>query len=277
MVARLYRYQLPKREGLILQYNDGWGEIAPLASLSRETFQEALDEMLSLLPHIASAKPKLPSVQFGISSARTPFSLKPLKIPFCPFERPEENNRGLKIKVGHLTVDEAIELARRYKSTHFLRIDCNRKWSLNEALYFTSHFKADDFDYLEEPVRNRAELVQFSQLSAFPVAVDESVREGAIDSIPTLKAVVIKPMILGSIPPYPVKTVLSSSYESSLGHLLIARLATERMLPSGLGTFRLSADTILQSPLHISDGFLCWNPSQSPIDVSKLCLIASAP
>jgi len=277
MVAHLYQYEFPHRKGLILQYNDGWGEIAPLPHFSQETFEEAKAEILSLLPSLSSAKPTLASVQFGLSSAKTPFSLQPLKVPFCAFQNPEEGCETLKIKVGHLKLDEAILLANQYKETHLLRIDCNQKWSLDQALHFASHFSPTDFDYLEEPLSNFSDLIVFSRLTGFPVAVDESSNQELLSQIPTLKAVIAKPTILGSVPTFPVPTILSSTYESSLGHLLIARLASSHTAPLGLGTFRLFSDDILQPPLRASQGFLYWEPSGSPVNINKLCLIASAP
>ncbi len=72
MVAKLYSYALktnsakwPIRKGLLLEWDGGWGEIAPLPGFSSETLEEAREEILSLLPHLASANPRLPSVQFA--------------------------------------------------------------------------------------------------------------------------------------------------------------------------------------------------------------------
>lgn len=277
MVARLYHYRFPHREGLILNYNDGWGEIAPLPSFSKETFSEAKEEILSCLPFLDSAQPTLASVQFGLSCAKTPFSLSPLKVPICAFQSPQRGNSHLKLKLGSLPLDEALSLTRKYYRKYRLRLDCNRKWSLQEALYFASHFSVDDFDYLEEPVQTLSELIRFSQITRFPVAVDESAQEAALCEIPTLKAVVVKPTLLGSIPHFPHPIVLSSSYESSLGHLLIAKRAASNTLPLGLGTCTLCCDEILEPPLRLSNGYLHWSPSKNPINLSKLCLIASVP
>ena len=51
MTARLYSYKLPlknlpwkEREGLILEWNGNWGEIAPLPGFSRESLAEAKAE-----------------------------------------------------------------------------------------------------------------------------------------------------------------------------------------------------------------------------------------
>lgn len=276
MVAKLYEYRLACREGLILQYNEGWGEIAPLPGFSKETFDEAKCEILSILSRLSSVQPTLASVKFGVSCAKIPFSLDPVKVPLCAFQTPIEKCTTLKLKIGHLSVEEAIVLVNQYKLKYRLRLDCNKKWSLKKSIDFTSRFNVDDFDYIEEPASNFSELIYFSKTTGFPVAVDESCNEESLQKIPTLKAVIIKPMILGSVPAFPHPTILSSTYETSLGHLLIARLASSNTAPLGLGTFQLCSDGILQPPLKVSEGNLCWEPSGPPINTDNLCLIASA-
>lgn len=277
MVARLYEYRSNHREGLILQYNDGWGEIAPLPGFSSETFIEARKEILHLLPTLSSAQSNLPSVQFGLSCAQKTFSLQPLKVPLCAFQSPEHGCRTLKLKIGHLDIDQAVSLVNKYKGDYLLRVDCNQKWGLEKALQFASYFVPADFDYIEEPVDTFSDLVTFSKETQFPIAVDEFASHASLLKIPSLKAVVMKPMIKNFSPSTSIPTVLSSAYESSLGHLLIARLASSDTIPLGLGTFRLCSDGILNPPLRVLNGFLCWEPLDDPINLDKLCLIASVP
>lgn len=273
MVTRLYHYQFKKREGLILQINDGFGEIAPLPLFSRETFQEALAETLSFLPHPFQAKPKLASVQFGLSSALTPFSLSPLRIPLSALHRPRPNCPTLKLKIGSLSLKKAVDLVKQYVGKHRLRVDCNRSWSLKKAIAFSKAFSLSDFEYLEEPVRTFDDLVQFSSLTRFPIAIDESLRDGSpYQEIPTLVAAIVKPTLMGKIPSLPISTILSSSYETSLGILQIARHASSE-IAQGLDTF---SEDLLSPPLQVENGFLVWNPSSNPIHFNKLCLIATA-
>lgn len=287
MVARLYTYDLqtstkkwPLRKGLILQWNDGWGEIAPLPGFSQETFEEAREEIIRLLPDLPNAKPKYPSVSFGIESASVPFSCTPLRLPLCLLNTPRLGFSTLKLKLGHLTVDEAIVQVRKHLGSHRLRLDCNRSWNLDEALYFASHFSSEDFEYLEEPVASFPELIRFSELTRFPIAVDESIRHFPYLQIPTLKAAVIKPTVCGSLPSLPshIPIVLSSSYESSLGLLQIARLASHSPVPLGLDTFQSFQEDLLIPPLKAESGFLTWSSPSNifPIDICKLSLIASA-
>ncbi len=289
MVARLYQYEIPTqiaqyplRKGMILQWNSGWGEISPLPGLSKETFEEARDEILKLIPSLESAKPTLPSVRFGLSCASVPFSSEPIRIPLCALNRSSPGFSTVKLKLGHLPLKEAVELVKQYQGRYRLRLDCNGAWTLNQAISFAAHFKRGDFEYLEDPIRNFEDLVRFSETTHFPIAIDKSVSTLPIQKIPTLKAIVVKPTVIGSIPTCPpnIDLILSSSYESGLGLLHIARLAQKLSLPLpvGLDTVRLLKDDFLTSPIETSAGYFSWKPrSAYPIDISKLCLIASAP
>lgn len=275
---KLYRYSIPLnarnwkvREGLILQSDVGFGEIAPLPGFSRETLAEALAETLSVLR--TGKEPTLPSVRFGFACAQKP--LRSVHLPLCALE-PRPGFSTIKLKLGHLPLPEAIALVKQHLGLH-LRLDCNRAWTLNEALAFASHFKPTDFAYLEEPLRRFEDLVSFSHLTRFPIALDESISSDWTQ-IPTLKALVVKPTLLGAIPLIPphLDLILSSSYESGLGLLHIALLAQERNLthPIGLDTYRALQDDILTTTIHCSEGYFSWNYSDPPIEFSKLCPIA---
>jgi o-succinylbenzoate synthase len=281
MVVKLYTYELktflpkwPIRKGLILQWNDGWGEIAPLPGFSSETLDDAQDEILSLLPNLSTAKPRLPSVRFGIAAASQPFSLKPLKIPLGLLFDPRPGFSTLKLKLGHLSIEDAVLHVKKFLGRFKLRLDCNRSWSLDQALLFSSHFSPQDFEYLEEPVRTFSELIRFSELSGFPIAVDESVSKFPCPEIPTLVASVIKPTIVGHLPTLNMPTVLSSAFESSLGLLQIARSYPNGSPPAGLDTFRFFQEDLLVPPLKAEEGFLTWAGSDLfPLDMSKLCSV----
>ena len=265
MSWQLYQYRFPKREGLILQYNGGWGEIAPLPGWSKETLEEAKQEIFSVLCN--GAKPTLPSVQFGLAATEKP--LHPIKIPLCALNTPRQGCTHLKLKLKDLTLDQAISLVKQYIGIYKLRLDCNRAWTLPQALEFASHFSPSDFEYLEEPVKTLADLIHFSKLTHFPIAIDETLREHGYTQIPTLKAAIIKPTLSGSIPNLPIPIVLSSSYESSLGILHIAQLANP-LIPQGLDTF---TPDLLTPPLYAENGYLQWKGSKNPINHSQLTKI----
>jgi o-succinylbenzoate synthase len=267
MVKHLYEY----KKSLILQIDDGWGEISPLPGFSKETFLDAKNEVLGLL--FENKKPTLPSVIFGLSSASKPFSLSPLRVPLCALNSPKQGCKTLKLKLGHLNLLEALSLVSKYIGKYTLRLDFNQKWTLSNALAFTSHFSPSDFEYLEEPVNSYEDLIEFSHITQFPIALDETLLEKTGLEIPSFKYAVIKPTLWGTIPSLSRPIVLSSSYESSLGILQIGRL-TSSHIALGLDTF--SSDFI-DPPLQCDNGYLTWKGSKNPINIEKLCLIASAP
>ncbi len=274
-MIKLYEYRLPCssahwkiREGLILQINEGFGEIAPLPKFSKETLADAKAEVLNWIRF--KTTPTLPSVRFGIACAHKP--LRSIHLPLCSLG-PRDGFTTVKLKLGHLTLESAIALVLQYYRKYQLRLDCNRAWSLEQALEFAKHFKPSDFIYLEEPVRNFEELVKFSKITHFPIALDESIHQNWSDVV-SLKAIVVKPTVVGSIPPIPssLDLVLSSSYETGLGLLHIANLA-QNNLPLGLDTYRSMEDDILTSPINCSSGFFSWTFTNPVINMSKLCRV----
>lgn len=240
----LWRYKIPytkplvlkgkeytHREGLIVKIKS-LGEIAPLPGFSSESLAEAQVEATQVLQ--SQKKPTLPSVQFGITTAlRAPSSIPSMPIYGLVWgeDKPLDEKKEYKVKVSSFSVVEAVDrittLKKRYPSIK-LRIDSNQKWSLEEALYFVSHFKKEDFAYLEEPVKSFDELVQFSKKTSFPIAADESLLTEPIEnilSLPSLEAVIIKPTIYNLTTKVPCRVIYSSSIESSIGLAAIQALA----------------------------------------------------
>lgn len=271
---KIYRYRLPLvsgpvrvREGLVVETEVGFGEIAPLPGRSRETLDDALLELRS------GREPRLPSVRFGLACAQKP--LCGVHLPLWALG-PRAGFQTVKLKLGHLSVNESISLVRKHLGKH-LRLDCNRAWNLEEALFFAKHFKPTDFASLEEPVRTWPDLIRFSEETGFPIALDEQIG-GDWAEIPTLKAIVVKPTLTGEIPKLPphLQLILSSSYESGLGLLHIARISQEigGPQPVGIDTYGALEQDLLISPIRCERGFFSWTPSAPLLDKAKLCPIA---
>lgn len=264
---------------------EGWGECAPLPSFSRETlndcvlqFAEKQQDIIgidwleeNIFSHLANLN-LLPALSFALESALLSH-LNPILDPkisvsalltgtpgeimktadFCY----REGYVSAKLKVGHLKFDEAAILIYRLKDKFRLRIDVNRAWNNLESLRFFSQFSKDDFDYIEEPFQNPKELYKFNH----PFAVDESfphcLSYQDLESFSHLKTIVYKPTVQGGILNcLPIKNwaskrniaiVLSSSFESHLGHSHVASMASRLCLcqPIGIGTFHLS-DSLLR-------------------------------
>lgn len=226
------------RPSLILRLGNACGEIAPLPGHSKESLEEAEEQ---LRKHLQSPLPSLfPSVQFGLQSA-----LMDLKDPLPPVNCPthafftgtsaailsraevmyERGFRIAKLKLSDKSEKEAHELIGALKDRFFLRLDFNRKLTLDEALRFFSKYDKNTFDYIEEPLKNVEELIHFP----FPFALDETLREPFDPSLLShCAALILKPTLLGNIEPFlrmHKRCVLSPCFEGPIGVGQIAKLA----------------------------------------------------
>ncbi len=310
----LYSYEIPLTNGQIRsgalinitdeQGNSGWGDIAPLPKLSKETLEEALQslnqsrhEIIKIdwtaencLKELAKLK-LLPSTSFGLESA-----LLAIISPLPEFEvqssallmgspteileqarlRHLEGYTLAKLKVSALSFKEAFCLINELKDKFRLRIDVNRAWTTSDSLRFFSQFSLDAFDYVEEPFQNPHDLAQFLH----PFAVDESFREDLslkqLESFPTLKAFIYKPTVQGGIaaclPLHEwtskrgIALVLSGSFESDLGLAHIASIAHRLSLsaPVGIGTYHFLSDRLCEPSLQFSCAAACIPASLTP-------------
>ncbi|MBS0625291.1 MAG: hypothetical protein JSS32_04505 [Verrucomicrobia bacterium] len=275
----LYRYKIPlkaplhgMREGFLLELHGGWGEIAPLPGFSRETLEECEAELRRIWPQIETADSKLPAVRWGLECARKPWPPHPFRKPLSAllWEGPvPKGYRAAKLKLKNLPIHEAIRKIREILGPYELRLDCNRAWNLSQALEFASHFTKDDFAYLEEPLQSMDELKEFSRLTRFPLAADETVGSSPWERISTLKTAIVKPMILGQIPKLPeeIDLVVSGVYETGIGTLHNSQIATKRAL--GLDTYRYLMRDVLKTPLRIEEGHLVWD---GPFEIDQTAL-----
>lgn len=261
---KIYSYKLPLkngtyREGFIVETATGCGDIAPLPGFSRETLAEAYEEAIHLQP---GETPKLPSVRFAFDCAKIP--LTSVAVPVNALNEYREGFSALKIKVGHLSVSEAVALIKKVPKHVEIRPDFNQQWPLEKLLQFASHFSPTNFAYLEEPTAKFSDLLLFSQKTGFPIAVDESIPYVPYWEIPTLKALVVKPTILGTIPIAPpgVELIFSCCFESGIGVTHIARLAQQMNpnRPHGLDPYSHLLDDLLTPRPKIEHGFFTWNP-----------------
>lgn len=267
------------RKSIIVTFSStNYGEIAPLPFRSHETLEEALEQIGQLLlyePSLPSTS-LFPSVEFGLESALYP--RHPIHLPFSallmgsPSEiltqatlRKNEGFTSAKLKVSHLSMEEAFTLINQLKDSLFLRIDVNRAWETEDTLRFFSNFKQDAFDYIEEPFKNPSDLKYFTH----PLAIDESFPNDLtlpdLEMLPTLKALIYKPTIQGGY--FKAKPlldwaqsrnlsfILSSSFESEIGlhqiGMLAHKLNIQNSIP-GLGTFHfLKNPNLLHNTYHL--------------------------
>lgn len=182
---------------------------------------------------------------------------------------------ALKLKVGLRSPEQTLalleNLAPYLSPGQKFRIDVNRSWNLHQTLFFTKHFPVSLCEYLEEPLKDPEDYLSFSSYSDFPLGFDESLLDTPLDyilSIPTKKAFIVKPTLWGSLQRmntlyqkacrHKLDFVLSSSFESGLGHLMIAHLSRFLAIesPIGLDTYSWLEEDVLNSPLIFSKGSL---------------------
>ncbi|WP_032980085.1 o-succinylbenzoate synthase, partial [Cronobacter malonaticus] len=154
-----------------------------------------------------------------------------------------------------------------------LRLDANRAWTPLKAQQFAKYVNPayrPRIAFIEEPCKTPDDSRAFAAETGIAIAWDESLRERdfSITAEPGLQAVVIKPMLTGSLQTVQqqvaqahaqgLTAVISSSIESSLGLTQLARLAawlTPGITP-GLDTLALMQAQLVRpwpdSPLP------CW-------------------
>ncbi|WGI25058.1 o-succinylbenzoate synthase [Halomonas alkaliantarctica] len=273
MQLALYRYSLPfrqplmfkgqrltNREGLLVSIHGQWGEIAPLPGFSTETLEEAEAESLACLAALSrgeTVSPILPSVQFGFDCAQRswpsnlPASLPPYPLlQGAPAELIEALGESdwqasppsrLKLKVARYPMEQELalieQLATRLPATKLI-LDANGGWTREEAQRFCERLPLAQIDYLEEPCTAFADTIAVAEATGVAIALDETLsRREEWHCHPQLKALVIKPTLIGSLSACEalvqrarasdLRVVISSSFESDLGLGLLGRLASE--------------------------------------------------
>ncbi|MBZ6064614.1 o-succinylbenzoate synthase [Aeromonas schubertii] len=291
MMLALYRYRLAftqpltfhgrvetARQGLLVRIGNGWGEIAPLPGFSRETLDEAQEQALACLKGVARGETvtaTLPSVQFGLDCARRswPDAGQPLPEPYPLIQgSPQEllkhwkewlhkTPAKAKLKVArypmrdelaliHLLLDRRPDLK--------LILDANQGWSREEAWAFCQHLDPARIEYLEDPCGDFDDIRFVAARTNMPIALDELLAQGKPwEPIPQLRALVLKPTLLGSLcrcealvsraSELRLKVIVSSCFESGLGLGQLARLGQQwapQQAP-GLDTRRWLAEDLL--------------------------------
>jgi O-succinylbenzoate synthase len=238
----LYRYATPftepitvkgrrmvQREGIILALKSpekkhiGYGEIAPLPGLHRESLEIAEAQLVELLAKYDLANPGFlleglyPSVRTGLemaminldaaisgtlpafSNAGSGTGLVPVNALLFGdttliLQRAEEyfnlGYRTFKLKVTASDTANAIRsiqtLHRAFGNRIELRLDANQSLSLDEALDFARHIPNESIAYIEEPLKEAELIGEFYAKTALHSALDETLwqKPELLDEIP---------------------------------------------------------------------------------------------
>jgi len=186
----------------------------------------------------------------------------------------QKGYRAAKLKVGRRQPEADAELVGAVRAAlggqMDLRLDANRAWDLQAACRFSERVAAGSFTYIEEPLKEVAELDDLVERTGMPIALDESLSDpelraplGTVGYV----ALVMKPTMLGGFSQIErwveiatqrkIGIVFSSSFESGLGLLHIANLAAALAsdLPAGLDTASAFQQDILSPRPLVTDGY----------------------
>lgn len=278
------------REGWIVELRDGdslgRGEIAPLPGFSIEDAVQAGQQARQLMAawlkdgefnNPLSHSSVYPSVAFGLSMAL--FDLTSglpqtgnfssallagadpdvLVARLTQIPGDAKGRKLAKVKIGIAAPEhEGRQISRllsRFPELS-LRLDANRRWSLQQAQLFADAIEPQcrvRIAFLEEPCQQPLDSLHFAAITGIAIAWDETVRDPGfiVKGESGIAAVIIKPTLVGSVnrcveliqqaKQQGMTAVISSSLESSLGLNQLARLAhwqTPGIVP-GLDTVNL--------------------------------------
>jgi o-succinylbenzoate synthase len=151
-----------------------------------------------------------------------------------------------------------------------LRLDANQKFETKDFSEILKGIDIARIDYIEEPVQKAVELIHFNQLTHLNLALDENLKLMKDILIDGVKAIIIKPTLIGDyhtmkniISMYNkrgISPIFSSSFESQVGIYQIAQLAYT-LNPKeyhGLDTFDCFLETLMDleiegDGIHLKD------------------------
>ncbi len=238
MYLGLYRYDLPlvrpfllhgqtlsKRSGLLIRNGNYWGEICPLENFSQETLEEAQAEALSWIKSKERGENyhiNCKTVQFGIDCMNAHFSYDPSlytndtlryklligtpkQILFDWFQLVDNYPEYAKINVAQYSLKDELrvikEICKKAPNVKLI-IDASCSWTKEEALTIVNHLSRENLFYIEDPCDSIEDNIYISNKTGVHIAVDKLLQKNSLSeccTIPTIKAAVLKPSLIGSI------------------------------------------------------------------------------
>lgn len=199
--------------------------------------------------------------------------------------------KTIKIKTPYPDPDLATVLREVYSKSEDVnfRLDANQNWDLEKLKIFNRYFDDLPIEYIEEPIvmQSDNEIEPFSSISAYPIALDESITN--IDHLAKLLKqhtdlfVIIKPMLLGNIFELSEtlsryrgsykRVIITSSLESGVGLETISLIAAslgDNSRAHGLNTGKLFRNDLFTND-DMKNGILdLTSRSDSPITLNQL-------
>lgn len=238
---------LPRTSILLLIDGKPCGEAAPLPGRSRETIEQAEEELIHFISDPDPTHLLSPSVQFALTSALHLALHSPPPPTYKThlllmgnrdeiLERAakgwKNGHRVAKLKLAKLTLEDAHLLIEQLSPFFKLRLDCNQRFTLVEAVDFFSRYSPSMFDYIEEPLQHPADLVHFP----FPFALDESLQDPSLFPLASHSncvCLILKPTLLGELSRYlkmHPRCLLSHCFEGPVGLSAVAQLVQTHSL-----------------------------------------------
>jgi O-succinylbenzoate synthase len=283
-------YELPLisggvRRGVLVSYQGGWGDVAPLPGWSLESVNDVLAwESPQNVP------PSLQSAMEAAQASSNNFADWPLSHPQIPINALltgsaedmiakassdfQNGCRCFKIKTTSMELakirDFTSRLAEITDGICQFRIDPNRSWTFDQTLRIAESLAGLPIEYIEEPLATSEQLPDLIAQCPFPVALDETLREIRPDGLSALSgaaALVLKPTLMGGFEicskfvnagkALGMKSVISACYESGVGIYALGRFAAslESLSAVGLDTYSSLEHDLLEERLDFS-GFI---------------------
>jgi len=264
------------REGLLIEGPSGWGEFAPFWDHS----DEHAGRWLSAALEQAFGRWPTPVRQ------RIPVNaILPMTDPVTTLALVDEalavGCTTIKVKVGADRFDDDVERVAAIRAAldgagvdGAIRVDANQRWTTAQAIERVAVLDAiaGGLEYVEQPVADRAALLELRRAVDVRIAVDEGIRL-SVDPMGAARALrevadvaVLKAIPLGGVGPalelaavVDLPVVVSGSLDTAVG--LSSGLWLAATLPAlggacGLGTGGLLAADVLREPSPIVDGSL---------------------
>ena len=195
--------------------------------------------------------------------------------------------RAYKLKVGAETDSRELEKIAYLRDTLgdsiSIRLDANRAFGFAQAVKFLASVAQFKIEYIEEPLHSNLfnRLGDLRAESPVPIALDESLSDRSVGKATwslrertlqladsrAMDVAIIKPMLAGGLCEVMelardlsntnAKMVLSSAIETGVGLTATLHLAASLgigLLPCGLDTLGLLADSLINEPLPVENG-----------------------
>jgi len=249
------------------------GKYNPMPSV-RFGIETALLNLLAVKKHrslcalLSSTYPKHISLHALLQGTKTEVQTKARELVAQGF-------KAFKLKVGSADkVAEDVEKVEVVRSSigqeALLYLDANRAWRWEQALAFAKGIVDYNISYLEEPLRDYAQVSNFFKKTGIPIALDETLASMPLPSslFPAgVKVLVLKPSVLGGFEKamhyvrrareYGIIPVVSSAFETGIGLSALANFAASLNQPDttvGLGTYHWFQEDLLLQRFHPLNG-----------------------